>query len=200
MRNRNQTLGALAQRLPAQLRHTVLGDDIVDVTAAGRDRRAGCQRRHNLGCRLILGGRVQCDNRTAALGQVRAAHKVHLSADARDLPQTDCFRTHLSLQVHLNARVDGHNVVILRDDGWIVAHIHRQHPDHRIVIHIIIQPACAHQKGDTHLFYIALLALAVDHTAFQQRQYTVGDHLGVQSEVFFLPEKRAHRIGQRTDT
>ena len=72
MRNRDQALGALAQRLPAKLRHAVFGHDIVDVTAAGRDRRAGRQRGDDLGRRFVLGCGVQRNDGAAALGQVRA--------------------------------------------------------------------------------------------------------------------------------
>lgn len=37
MRDLDQALGALAQRLAAQLRDTVFGHDVVDVAAAGGD-------------------------------------------------------------------------------------------------------------------------------------------------------------------
>ena len=93
MRNGNQTLCALAERLTAKLRHAVLGDNIIDIAAAGGNRTAGGNGCNNLRCRLVLGGRVQRNDGTAALGQVCAAHKVHLAADAGNLAQADCLGT-----------------------------------------------------------------------------------------------------------
>ena len=39
MRNGNQTLCALAECLTAKLRHAVLGDNVIDIAAAGGNRR-----------------------------------------------------------------------------------------------------------------------------------------------------------------
>ena len=89
MRNGNQTLCALAKRLTAKLRHAVLSDNIIDIAAAGRYRAAGGDGRDDLRGGLVLGGRVQRDDGAAALGQVCAAHKVHLTTDAGNLPQAD---------------------------------------------------------------------------------------------------------------
>ena len=54
----NQTLCALAERLTAKLRHAVLGDNVIDIAAAGGNRTAGGNGCNNLRRRLVLGGRV----------------------------------------------------------------------------------------------------------------------------------------------
>ena len=199
MRNGNQTLCALAERLTAKLRHAVLGDNIIDIAAAGGNRTAGGNGCNNLRCRLVLGGRVQRNDGTAALGQVCAAHKVHLTADAGNLAQADCLGTDLPLQIDLDAGVNGNHVVVLRDNGRIVADIHWKHVNNRVIVHEIVQFSRAHQEGDAHLADVALLALAVNVAVFKQRQHAVRDHLSVQAEVVLVAEERADRIRHRTD-
>ena len=56
MRNGNQTLCALAECLTAKLRHAVLGDNVIDIAAAGGNRAAGGDGCNNLRRRLVLGG------------------------------------------------------------------------------------------------------------------------------------------------
>ena len=110
VRNRNQALCTLTQRLATQLCHAVLGHNVVYVAPAGRYRRTGLSASLRSCSPLVLGRRMQRNDRTPALGQVRAAHEVHLAANAGDLPQADRLCTNLALQVYLNAGIDRYHV------------------------------------------------------------------------------------------
>ena len=58
--------------------------------------------------------------------------------------------------------------------------IRDRHIDDRVVIHIIVQSARAHQKRYADLADIALLALAVDVAVFEQRQHAVRDQMCIR--------------------
>src|SRR5699024_3686599 len=82
--NLDKVAGPLAQGLPLQGSHAVLGDDVVHVIAAGGDGGSLVQQWDNLGDLALDGGGHGHDG-DAALTGGGTADKVHLAAHAGDL-------------------------------------------------------------------------------------------------------------------
>lgn len=72
--------------------------------------------RFYLGNRTVFRGRGHRDKALAALGKVRAAHEVHLTAGTAVMQCAQRFRTNLTKQVNLYTGIHGNEVVMLTDD------------------------------------------------------------------------------------
>jgi hypothetical protein len=85
LRDRNQSLRPLPDRLPVQVRHSMLRDHVVHIPARRRRARPRLQRRHNPRHPAVLRRRRQCDNRQSALRPRRPAQEIHLPANPASL-------------------------------------------------------------------------------------------------------------------
>src|SRR5208282_5060953 len=82
MRDFNQGLGALADRLAVQVGDAVFGDDVANEAARCDDASAGGKRGHDARDRVVFGGGGKGDDGLAAVGARSSAQEVHLATDA----------------------------------------------------------------------------------------------------------------------
>jgi hypothetical protein len=146
MSNIDQGFGALAQIFTIQICYAVLSDHVMDMPPCSDHAGPLPEVRHD--ARNTFAGTAGDGNDGfAAFAQRRAAHKIQLSADAAVLVSTDTVGTNLSGQVYLYGTVDGHHFGVAADDPRVVHVVNIEESDRRIVVHIIVQPACADGKG-----------------------------------------------------
>ena len=82
MRDGDELAGTLTEAAAAQVRHAVLGDDVVDIVLARRDDGARREDGLDLADRAALGRGGEGDEALAAAGLAGAADVVDLAAGA----------------------------------------------------------------------------------------------------------------------
>ena len=164
----DQRLGALAQVPPEEVRDAELGDDIVHVSARGHHPGPLLQEVDDARHLAVLGGRREGDDRAAALRLSGAANEVDLPAEAREDLGTDRVRADLAGEVHLERRVDGHDVLVLADSKRIVHVLDGVAFEHRIVVQVIVQPVRAEGEGEDGLPHVHRLLAAGDDAPFDR--------------------------------
>ena len=199
MRDGDELARTACQALTAQVRHAVLGDDVVDVVLARRADGAGRERGLDLADRAALGGGGKGDEALAALRLRRAAHIVDLAAGAGHVLRADALGADLAPEVDLQRGVDGDHVVVPADDRRVVHIVHREDGDAGVIVDIVIDPLGAEGKGGDALAPVDLLFAVVDRAALDQLHHGVGEHLGVDAQVVLVFQGRAHRVGDGAD-
>ena len=199
MRDGDELAGTLTEAAAAQVRHAVLGDNIIDVVLARRDDGARREDGLDLADRAALGRGGEGNEALAAAGLAGAADVVDLAAGAGHMLRADRLGTDLTEEVDLDRRVDGDHVVVLADDIRVVDIVDRQDLDGRVVVDEIIDTLRAEGKRRDGLAAVDLLFAVVDRAALDQLDHGVGEHLGVDAEVVLALERHAGRIRDRAD-
>ena len=127
----------------------------------------------------------------ALRGERRAAHEVHLAADARVERVADRVGDDLAGQVDLDRGVDRDHPAERADDVGVVREVDRPHLDHRVVVDELVQAGRAHEERRDDLAAVALLGGAGDDAGLDEVDDRVGEHLGVDPEVALVASGRA---------
>jgi len=156
--------------------------------------------RHDAGDGPVIRGRRQHHDGFAPIGHGRTADKIHLPADAAVKLESEGIRTHLPGEINGQRGIDGHHPVVLGDDIRIVHVLTRPEFKERIVVHIVIQAACAHAEGRDNLSRMQRLLPAGHDAAFNQIDEAVGKRFRVHAEVFFIGQIGENGIGNLADS
>src|SRR5262249_34678842 len=101
----------------------------------------------------------------------------------------------LSRYVDLNRAVYRRYFRVSPNNGSIV-YISRIKQNHeRIVIDEIIQFSRSHHEGADHLSRMHSLHFSVNDAAFNQRHYSIREHLGMNSQILMITEHAQNSIG-----
>ena len=200
VRNGDQLAGTLAEAAAAQMRHAVLGDDVVHIVLARRDDGARGEDGLDLADRAALGRGREGDEALTAAGLAGAADIVDLAAGAGHVLRADRLGADLAEEVDLDRRVDGDHVVVLADDVRVVDVFDRQDLDGRVIVDIIINALRTEGKRRDGLAAMDLLFAVVDRAALDELDHGVGEHLGVDAEVVLALKCHAGRVRDRADT
>ena len=160
--------------VPYILHAGTCGDDAGTLAKISYDARDGP---------ALRGGR-QRDDGFAAAGFGRAAVEIHLPADAGEEFRADGVGADLAGQVNFQRGVDGHHFVLLADDGRVVDVFGRMKREQRIVVHVIVNLLRAEAEAGDDFAVVNRLAFAGDGAALDEFDEIVGDHFGVDAEVF----------------
>ena len=120
MRDADERFCALLVGLATQIRDAVFGHDELGLVAWGGHDAAWRKEEADLRDASARCGRVDHDDRFAALAHGGAPYEINLSACARCLFVTKRFSSNLPEQIDLNAGIDGDEVLVLRNDRRIV--------------------------------------------------------------------------------
>ena len=155
--------------------------------------------RHDARDGAALGRGRQGDDGLAAARLGRAAVEIHLPADAGEKFRADGIGADLAGEVNFQRGVDGHHLVLLADDGRVVDVFGRMEREQRIVVHVIVELLRAEAEAGDDFAAVNRLAVAGDGAALDQVDDAVGDHLGVDAEVFLVLQKADHRLRDAAD-
>ncbi len=90
-------------------------------------------------------------------------------------------------------------MIVLPDHIRIVHILYRHKRNGRIIVCIIIQPLCSHQKRRHGFPRMQRFPGVCDHAARNQLHYAVRNHFRMNAQVFFILQKQQHRIRDRSD-
>jgi len=149
MRDLDEPRHPLADAAAVQAGHTVFGDDVVDVAAAGADAAAGFEPGDDARAAVLVGGGGERDDRTAVLAAARAADEVLQGADAAVKPVAARIAHHLACQIDFARAIDRHHPLVARDLPRVVDHVAGMQLDLLVIIHEAVELAGAHHMtGD----------------------------------------------------
>ena len=137
--------------------------------------------------------------RLAALGHLRPADIISLSAGAAELVGADALRGHLAEEVDGHGRVDRDHVFVLGDVGWVVHHGEGTEVHFLVVVQKFIQGLRA--EGEAHHGPVGdeLRPAVVDDALLHQDHEGVGHHFRVAAQVVFCPQAVGHGVGDAAD-
>ena len=199
MRDVDQLLRPLADRLAVELGHAKLGNDVLDVVARRDHPRARLEGRHDPAQLVPLRRRRQRDDRYPALRARRAVDKVELPADAAVKVRADAVGADLTRQVDLDRRVQGHLAIILGDHKGVVDVLGPVQLDDRVVVDKPIEPLGANDEPGDDLARVECLAAVGDDPGLDQVDDAVRKELGVNAQIAFVVQKAEHRIRDGPD-
>ena len=191
----DQRHGPLADVLPVEVGDAELGDDVVDVAAVQGHPGPLLDERHDARDLALLGGRLQREDGGAALGEDGAAHEVGLPADPAVEGRPDRFRRGLSGEVDLHGGVDGHHLLVGRDDQRVVGVVDAAELDGRVVVDEVVGRLVSHAERRDRLAAVDGLPGVVDHPAPHEVGDPVGEQLGVHAEVLLAREGGEDGVG-----
>ena len=186
-----------------QVHAAVFGDDVVGQTPGIGDDIAGSQQRVDAGHHLplLVGKRGrQTDEGLAALGHGGALQEVQLAAGAADLPGAGALGAYLAVQVHGDAVVDGHKVVLLAHVGGVVA-VADGVCDHAGVFpDPVVQVRRANGETEDALVAIQPLVGIGDLAGLVHIQIAVTQHLRMDAQTLqiALGDHLPHGVGQQS--
>ena len=117
-----------------------------------------------------------------------------LSAHAGDNRLANRVGTDLPGQVHLHRGVDCHGTRVLTDILRIVGPRHIAYDKVGIAVHMVVQVPRTENQATDRLAGIQGFLRIVDYTPLYQRQYAIGDSLGMQAEVLVTTQGVDNRI------
>jgi len=88
---------------------------------------------------------------------------------------------------------------LLADDVRIVDVFGRVKGEQRVVVNVIVEPPGPERETGDHLAAIHRLAGAGDSAGFDEVNDAVGNHLGVDAEVFFMREETEQGLRDASD-
>ena len=88
---------------------------------------------------------------------------------------------------------------MLADHAGIIDVIDRVHFDVRIVVYELVELASAHQEGSDKLPTVDRLFLIRDDTGFGQGYHPIGEHLGVNTEIPLVPQRKERCVRDGAD-
>lgn|GEM_PF-4426112 len=150
MRNLNQRLRSLSQRLAVKVSNPVLRDNIVNIRPRGHDARAWTQFGHNAWL-FVARATGQGDDWLAALTKSRTTNEINLTTYARYQTMPDRVGTDLACQIHFHRRIDCDHFRIASNDGRRVDVIAGIELNRRVVVHKIIELACSQNESRQRL-------------------------------------------------
>ena len=95
--------------------------------------------------------------------------------------------------------IDGDHIVILADDLRIIDIVNRHDGNGGVIVNIVIDRFGAEGKGGNADTAVNLLFAVVDSTAFDQVDHGAGEHLGMNTEVMLLLQRKTDGIGYSSD-
>ena len=194
MGDADERQGAFLDALAVQIRHAVLGHDVMHARAGRHHSGARAEVGHDARDGAAFGGGRERDDGLATARFGRAAVEIHLSADAGEKLGADRIGANLSREVNLQRRVDRHHFVLLADDERVVDVFGGMKREQRIVVHVIVNLPRAEAEAGHDFAAINGFAVSGDGAALDEFDDVVGDHFGVNAEVFLVLEKPKHRL------
>ena len=128
------------------------------------------------------------------------ANEVELAAATAVKLTSEGVRVDLSRDVHRESGIDGRHFRLLRDDERIVRVSHVHHGHAGIVVDEVVHFLGAHQECGNDLAFVEFFVHVVDDTFFEQREHAIGEHFGMDTQVFVVSELGKHGIGDCADT
>ena len=190
--DRDQGVGALVDRVVAQMGDAVLGDHDVGIGARTADHVALAEARH--------------DARGPAARGVDGSARIDRPPLDRRAPRTKSSRPpvpltcrplqHLGVglaqQVDRQHRVDRDEVVDLRDDADVVGVADRREPEVRAAARPLVDPRAAERGGADHGPGVVRLARPGQDAGLVQLRHLVADQAAVQTEIAAIAQRREH--------
>ena len=136
----------------------------------------------------------------AALGTRCAIDEVDLTAHARVEFLANRVGANLTCEVNLNGRVYGGHLGLLCNDERVVGVGNVLHQDFGVVVQKVVYFLRTHYESGDYLVGIEFLVRAVDNPASYQIEYAVGEHLGVNAQMFMVGERCQNGVRNSADT
>ena len=143
----------------------------------------------------------QADKGLAAPRHRSTRQVVQLSAGTGDLAGPGALGAHLTEQVHGDAVVDGHHVVVARDDLRRIDELQRHKGNAGVFVHVFVGALRAEgHTGDPHILQIGLLFVG-ELARLRQVHIGVGAKLRMHAEILQigLGDQLAQGVGHGTD-
>src|SRR6266702_5466645 len=147
----------------------------------------------------VLCRRGNRDDRLASAAARGTAHEIKLAAESADEPSAHRIGHDLSCYIDFDRRVDGYDVIVLRNDERVIAIAAWLEVEDGIVVHVLVPLASAQGKSQHNLVGIDLLPGSGDDAFVDQRNRTFGERLGVDSEILAIGKIGQDRIGNTAD-
>jgi hypothetical protein len=190
----------LAHRFPPQVGDPVLGHHVADVAAAGDHRRAFGEDGLDPAHRSPTGEGGEDDQRSTQPAPRRAAHEVHLPADAGIELAIERVRRHLAGEVHRQCGVDAHHPVVAGDDCRVVHPVAGPELQQWVVVRPAVEAGASHQERGDHLSGEHRLPASGHHSRLHQLHHRVGEHLGVNAQVAVTLQRSEDGRGRGPDS
>ena len=142
---------------------------------------------------------MHSQNGLAAGGHLCALNGLRLAAGAGELHGAYGFAGRLTGEIHLQRRVDGHELVVAADGIGVVGIGAGLEEHHGVVVQKVIQPTAAHGKrADAHAVVEALLGV-VHGAALNEIHHGLRKHLRVDAQMLLGLQLVGHGIGNVAD-
>ena len=187
--------GPVTDGFAVDVSHAVLGDHVVDVAPGDHDAAAWVMVRDDPRMVPVVRGGGEHHDRLAPVGHGRAPDEVHLAPDAAVEQEAQRVGAHLAREVHRERRVDGHHLVVARDDVGVVDVPGGVELEERVVVHVAVELFRAHAEARHDLPRVQGLLLSRDHARLDEVDHAVGEGLGVHAQVPLVHEVGEHGVG-----
>jgi hypothetical protein len=111
----------------------------------------------------------------------------------------DGIGAHLAGKVNLQRGVDRDHFILLADDERVVDVFRGMEREQRIIVHVVVNLLRAEAEAGHDFAAINRLAVSGDGAAFDEFDDVVGDHFGVDAEVFLVLEEAEQRLRNAAD-